>query len=347
MMQALASIRRPRARRFSTLLHIAAVATLASAACADDTPDPPNDASSGAPPLRVALLHPGPTSDNSWNAGAFRGIERIRDSLGATISSIQTKTPADFDENFRQYGVQRYDLVFGHGFEFQDAAVRIAPEFPGTVYVTTSGNRTGPNVAGMEFAFADPSFQAGMIAGAMTRTGVIGTIGGTEIPPVRTSFAAFADGARAVNPTVRILGSYIGNWDDASAGKEQALAQIGQRADIIFQNADAAGLGVFQAARERQDIRVIGSNSDQNAIAPAVTLASVVIDLPLAFLEVAREVKEKRFTGRVIRLGIRSGVVKLVINPALENTIPAATRAAVDSVGRLRATADSLPAATP
>src|SRR5829696_7547841 len=115
--------------------------------------------------FRVALLTPGSISDQSWNGGAYQGLLRVRDSLGAQVSHIQTKTPAEFEENFRQYGAQGYDLVFGHGFEFQDAAVRVAPDFPKTVYVTTSGNRTGPNVAGIEFGFGDASYLAGMVAG--------------------------------------------------------------------------------------------------------------------------------------------------------------------------------------
>ncbi|HET7458908.1 MAG TPA: BMP family protein [Gemmatimonadaceae bacterium] len=286
-------------------------------------------------PFRVALLTPGPISDQSWNGGAYKGLERIRDSLGASISHIQTKTPAEFDENFRQYGAQGYDLVFGHGFEFQDAAARVAPEYPKTVYITTSGNRTGANVAGIEFAFEDASYQAGILAGAMSKSGVVGVIGGTELPPVKTSFRAFEAGARSVNPRVRVLTSYVGNWDDVSAAKEQALAQIGQSADVIFQNADQAGLGVFQAAKEHRGVYVIGSNSDQNAVAPEVTLGSVVIDLPHAFLSVAREVKSGTFKPRVIELGSASDVVKLVLNPALASSIPAATRSAIDSVGAL------------
>jgi basic membrane lipoprotein Med (substrate-binding protein (PBP1-ABC) superfamily) len=69
-----------------------------------------------------------------------------------------------------------------------------------------------------------------------------------------------------------------------SAGREQALAQIGRNADVIFQNADAAGLGVFRAARETKKAFVVGSNSDQSSVAPEITIASVVIDLPHAFL---------------------------------------------------------------
>ena len=284
--------------------------------------------------FRVALLTPGAISDQAWNGGAYAGLMRIRDSLGAHISHVQTKSPPEFDENFRQFGAQQYDLVFGHGFEYQDAAIRVAPSYPATIYVTTSGNSTGENLAGMVFAFEEPSYLAGMIAGAMTKSNTIGLIGGTEIPPVRASFVAFEAGARAVNPAVRIITSWVGNWDDVSAGREQALAQIGRGADVLFQNADAAGLGVLQAARERS-VWAFGSNSDQNSLAPEVTLASVVIDLPHAFLVVARDVQEGKFTPGVITLHSSDEVVHLAINPELRDRIPADALAAVDSVNAL------------
>lgn len=316
-------------RAVAKLVFVAALGCSVLSACAH------KDRQNG---FRVALLTPGPISDHSWNGGAYAGLMRIRDSLGASVSHIQTRTPAEFEENFRQYGAQGYDLVFGHGFEFQEPALRVGPEFPRTTYIATSGNRAEGNVAGMVFAFEDPSYLAGIVAGMMTRSGIVGVIGGTELPPVKSSFQAFENGARAVNPKIRILSSFIGNWDDATAGKEQALAQIARGADFIFQNADAAGLGVFSAARERKNVFVFGSNANQNDVAPDVVIGSVVIDLPHAFLTVAREVKEKRFTPRVIELGTASDVVSYVPNPALESRVPAAVRAAVDSArARLRA----------
>jgi len=152
--------------------------------------------------FKVTLLTPGPFSNQSWNSGAYEGLIQIRDSLSAKISHIQTKTPAEFDENFRQYGAQRYNLVFGDGFKFQDAALRVAAEFPRTIYVTTWGTSTAKNVAGMEFAFEEASYLAGMVAGAITRTGTIGMIGATELPRVRRSFTAFGLGARLVKSTI-------------------------------------------------------------------------------------------------------------------------------------------------
>src|SRR5207237_517514 len=84
--------------------------------------------------FRVALLTPGPISDQSWNGAAYQGLLRIRDSLGAQVSHIQTKNATEFEENFREYGSRGFNLVFGHGFEFQDAARRVAPLFPKTIY---------------------------------------------------------------------------------------------------------------------------------------------------------------------------------------------------------------------
>jgi basic membrane protein A and related proteins len=294
----------------------------------------PGGAAAASKPFRVALLTPGPISDRSWNGGAYDGLVAIRDSLGAQISHVQTKTPAEFEENFRQYGAQGYDLVIGHGFEFQDAAVRVGPEFPKTMYITTSGNTVKANVAGIQFAFEEASYLAGILAAGMTKSGAIGAIGGTELPPVKRSFAAYAAGARSAKPGIRVIVSYVGNWDDVSAGKEQALAQINRKSDVLFQNADAAGLGVFQAARQSASTYVIGANADQNAVAPEVTLGSVVIDLPHAFLLVAKEIKERRFTPRVVSLGIRENVVRLVLNPTLQSRISAPVRATIDSVQR-------------
>lgn len=336
--------------KFSTCFHMLEVIGLATllAACGTEKRQAAiGDSQSVGASFHVALLTPGSISDQSWNGGAYQGLLRIRDSLHAQISHIQTKTPAEFEENFRQYGNQHYDLVFGHGFEFQDAARTVAPSYPQTQYVVTSGNTSGANVSGMVFGFAEPSFLAGMIAGAITRSNRIGVIGGTELPPVRESFHAFEDGVHHVNPSAKIVRSFIGNWDDVSAGKEQALAQLASGVDVIFQNADAAGLGIFQAVREANNAYVFGTNSNQNDIAPEVTVGSVAIDLPHAFLTVARQVRDHRFTPGIITLGMREQVVDLVLNPRLSSRIPAATKRTVDSARALiRAGRFTLPGAT-
>jgi basic membrane lipoprotein Med (substrate-binding protein (PBP1-ABC) superfamily) len=107
---------------------------------------------------------------------------------------------------------------------------------------------------------------------------------------------------------------------------------MSQGVDVIFQNADNAGLGVFQAAREKKGALVVGSNSNQNDVAPEVILGSVAIDLPLAFLTVAKQVEDGTFKPGVIKLGEASHVVTFIENPKLQGTIPVAARAKIDSL---------------
>jgi basic membrane lipoprotein Med (substrate-binding protein (PBP1-ABC) superfamily) len=311
-------------------LVFAAVAALFLAACTDS---PSTTSGQGGEAFRVALLSPGPISDAGWNALAYDGLLKIRDELGAEISQVETKTPAEFEEGFRDYARRGFALVFGHGFEFQQAAAAVAADFPDTVFITTSGNTVRPNVAPLRFMLEEAAYLEGMAAGLLSRSGVVGAIGGMEIPSVKSTLLAFAAGAKAVRPDIRVLTAYIGNWEDVGAAKEAALAQIQQGADLLFHNADAAGLGVFRAAQDR-GVLAFGANKNQNDVAPTVVLASAVIDIPRAFLKEAEDVKAKRFQARIVKLGMADGVVTLEWNEALRDRVPADVRARVEAARR-------------
>jgi len=275
-------------------------------------------------PFKVGLLTPGPISDNGWNAGAYEGLQAIAKELGAQVSHVQVKSPAEHEEHFRSYAEDGYQLVFGHGFEFQDAARRVGRDFPDTFFVTTSGNTVTRNVGAIVFELEEATYLLGMMAAGMSHSGKVGLVGGVEIPSVESTFLAFEDGATAVDPECRVLRTYIGDWVDSAKARSAALAQISQGADFIFQNADAAGAGVFQAVSENRDkgIYAFGSNRDQNNEAPEVILASAVIDIPKALLAVATEVKNSTYRPGVTRFSLRSGIVSLVLNPRLESRIP-------------------------
>ena len=327
--------------RAASIVPFACALLLCAAAGCDGGETPP--AAEAA--FKVALLSPGPVSDAGWNALAYEGLLAIRDQLGAEVSQVETKTPADFEEGFRDYARRGFHLVFGHGFEFQEAAAAVAPEFPATVFITTSGNTVRDNVAPLRFMLEEATYLAGMLAGLMSKSGVAGAVGGMAIPSVESTLLAFEAGALAVRPDFKVIKSYIGNWDDVGAAKEAAAAQIQQGADFVIHNADAAGLGVFQAAQSRGQaaqsrgqaaqapgVLAFGTNKNQNEIAPDVILASAVIDIPSAFLRVAQEVKDKRFRAGITRLGMADGVITFVVNPALRDRIPADAMARVDTV---------------
>ena len=306
-----------------------AVGTVFVLACVSRQHDTPAD-------LRVALITPGSIADAAWNAGAYAGLMQIRDSLGLHVSHIEARTPGEQEEALRTYASQGFDLIFGHGFEFQDAAERVAASYADPVFVVTSGHRVQGKVVPLVFRFGEATYLAGMVAGTLTRTGRIGFVGGIELPPVRQAFEAWERGARAVNPKVESRSTYLNNFDDAVAGREAALAMIRLGVDMLHHNADQAGLGLFQAAKEHPGVYLFGANADQAGLAPTRVLGSAVIDLPRAFLTVGREVKEGRFTPRIQSFGLESGVIRYVSNPALDSLVPMALK------DRLRAASDSI-----
>jgi len=302
-----------------------ALLSCALGACERDAEVAGNGTAANSQSFKVALLTPGPISDAGWNALAYEGLLAIRDQLGAEVAQTQTKTPAEFEEGFRDFARRGYNLVFGHGFEFQDAAAAVSPDFPATVFITSSGNTVRPNVAPLRFMIEEATYLQGVIAGKMSKTRKVGVVGGIEIPSVKSTVLAFSAGFRSVAPEGQVLVTYLGNWEDVGAAKEAALALIQQGSDFLFHNADAAGLGMFQAAQERR-VFAFGSNKNQNDIAPEVVIASAVIDIPRAFVEVAKQVKSSTFEGKIERFGIADGVVSLVYNPKLEAAIPPATK---------------------
>ncbi|HEM47488.1 MAG TPA: BMP family ABC transporter substrate-binding protein [Alphaproteobacteria bacterium] len=281
--------------------------------------------------FRVALLTPGSIADGGWNAGAYAGLELIRDELGAEISHVETRTPAEFEESFRDYASRGYDLVFGHGFEYQDAAAAVGATHPDTVFVTTSGNTVRENVAPMVFELEQATYLCGYLAGRMTATGKLGMIGGINLPSIRSTFVAFRAGALAARPDAVVREVFIGNFDDTAATREAALALLEEGADFLIHQANEAGRGVFQAVSERvaagQRAFAFGTNRNQNDMAPDVVIASATLDIPGALLEVARRVQAGEFVAAPIRLGMAEGIVRLEINPRLAPRIPDDVRA--------------------
>src|ERR1700682_4079293 len=93
-------------------------------------------------PMKVGLLTPGSVNDNGWNAIAYEGLRQIHQKLGAEVSNQETRTPQEIAEGLRAYGAQNYDLVFGHGFEYQDPALEAGRQLPNTIYAPRSGRQT-------------------------------------------------------------------------------------------------------------------------------------------------------------------------------------------------------------
>ena len=283
--------------------------------------------------FKVAMLLPGSISDAGWNALAYEGLKEIEKQLGAEISHAETRTPTDQEEQFRSYALDGHHMVFGHGYEFQDPAKAVAPDFPETIFITSSGGTITDNISPVNFRVEQAAYLLGMIAGMMTNTNKLGVMGGQNIPSVNSTFMAFEGGAKSVNPDAEISWVYVGNWEDIGKGKELALAQINEGVDFIFPNADAAGLGAYEAAeiaqKEGKMVYTFGANRDKSDISPTV-IANAVIT-PNAFVKIAKIIKEGKFKPQIYTFNMLTDeAITLTYSPALKNKVPEAVQKAVE-----------------
>ena len=164
------------------------------------------------------------------------------------------------------------DIIFGDAFGNEDPVRAVARDYPDIAFVFGSGGGPAePNFSVFDNWIHEPAYLAGMLAGGITKTNVLGVVGGMPVPEVNRIVNAFIAGAQKQNPAVEVKVTFINSWFDPAAAKEAALAQVDAKADVLF----AERAGVIEAAQEK-GLVAIGNMSDQSAIAPDTVLTSCV-----------------------------------------------------------------------
>ncbi len=261
--------------------------------------------------LKVALILSGTANDQGWNAVAYDGLKLIEEKIGAKTAYAEKISQSDQEEAFRNYAEDGYDVIIAHGFEFGDAALKVAGDFPDIKFIVTSTDISqGPNVGSLDVSNTQQGFLQGVVAAVTTKTGIVAAIEGMVIPPGIQALQGFEAGAKYTNPDLTVLHAFTGDYEDAAKAKEVALIMIDKGADVIMQNVDQAGLGVFQAA-VASDVLAIGSASDQSSLAPDNIITSGLVDFPQAFEKVVELIQNNQWEPQLYSMGVREGVISL------------------------------------
>lgn len=309
------------------LVCLAAIAGCSSKSASTTPSSPAGPANSPAAGFKVALLTSGPVTDHGWNESAYDGLKQIQSQLGAQISNQVIDNPSQIQSALQSYASQGYNLIIGHGDEYSDGAAKVAPQFPKVVFVTTGGDHTAANLAPIVFATEQGNYIQGMQAAFVSKSGKGGFVGGQALPPVVHAVDAFQKGAQSVKPSFSLAITYINSWNDTQKAKAQTEALIGQGADVLAHNCDAAATGFFQAAN-KPGMYTFGVNSNQNDQAPNV-LSSTILDIPKAFTDIATSVKNGTFKGETLYLGMKEGDVQVIDNPKFASLYTAAEKAQI------------------
>lgn len=257
----------------------------------------------------------GGKNDRSFNAAAWEGVVRAKKDLDIELRDVEPGNPTSIEPSMRAFAEKGFDLIIGVGFAQGPILQKVATDYPNTkfaivdgVIFEADGKTPKKNVASLVFREHEGSYLVGMIAAAKSKTGVIGFIGGMDIPLIHRFETGFEEGAKAVNPNIKVIDNYCGvtdsAWNNPGKGKELALSQISQGADVIFTAAGNSGLGAFDAVEQygknadgEANKFVIGVDSNQNGVKPGFVLTSMVKRVDNAVYDVVKEVLSGKFEG--------------------------------------------------
>lgn len=221
--------------------------------------------------IKVAAIYTVPV-EQQWVSRIHLALNKAVERGDIDYVFSENVANTDYERVMREYAEAGHDLVVGEVFGVERAARQVAKDYPNTAFLMGSSfGPSGDNFSVFDNWIHEPSYLTGMVAGSLTKSNLIGVVGGYPIPEVNRLIHAFMDGAREVNPDVQFLVTFIGSWFDPPKAKEAAFAQIDQGADLMY----AERFGVSDAAKER-GIPAIGNVIDTQEQYPDTVAASAL-----------------------------------------------------------------------
>ena len=251
----------------------------------------------------------GGKDDRSFNASAWEGVKRAAKEFPIVLRDVEPGDPTSIEPAMRAFAERGYDLIIGVGFAQTPIMEQVAKDYPKLNFAIIDGVSQLPNVASLIFKEHQGSYLVGMIAAKKSQTGTLGFIGGMDIPLIHKFEKGYEEGARSVNPNIRVIDNYVGvtdaAWNNPGQGKELAVAQINKGADVIFTAAGNSGLGAFDAAEQYKKF-VIGVDSNQNWVKPGFVLTSMVKRVDNAVYQIISDRVGSKFQGGIHVYGLEN-----------------------------------------
>jgi basic membrane protein A len=293
-------------------------------------------AAKGAADYKIVLLLPGPINDQSWNATNYAGLVKCNETLGTKMEYVESVQAADFESTFRNYAERGYDLIMAAGTQFDEAANKVAKDYPKTKFTVVNGMISeGENVAPIFPKEYEASYIAGIMAGEVTKNGQFATIGGFPNDAMEKLLDVYEKTAVSIATErgiadAKAVRAYANSWDDVALGKQMAETMIDNGADTLFVYANQVGLGSIQAASEK-GVKFVGFSGDQNSVAPGTVVGSVAFDFETFYTWAVDKFIKGELTGNMVHMGgIKEGIFKPVYTDQISSEVQAKIKDAMD-----------------
>jgi basic membrane protein A len=305
-------------------LAAAVVVALSLTACGggDDAASGGDASGGGSDTPAVANVINGPLGDQGFFDDAARGMAEI-EKAGSKIQNIQSdaNNPAQWKSNLESVSGGDWDLVITGTSQMVDILTETAPQYPDQDYLLYDSVVEAPNVASIVYKQNEGSYLAGVLAAqATTNTEAfplssgskkVGLVGGMDIPIINDFVEGYKKGVETVDPSIQVLVSYVGDFTDSNKGFDQATAMYEQGADVVFQVAGGAGIGVLKAAEESNKY-AIGVDSNQNGLHTGHVLASMLKNIGVSLQSAVEQYAAGELAfGEVTEYGLSNDGVSL------------------------------------
>jgi simple sugar transport system substrate-binding protein len=289
---------------------------------------PASAAASG--PLKIAFAYVGPVGDGGWTFAHDNARKALEAELGDKIqTSFVEKVPegADAERVFRDMASQGNKLIFGTTFGYMEPMQKVAADLPNVKFEHATGYKTAPNMNTYDSRTYEGAYMAGVIAGGMTKTNVLGVVGSVPIPEVIRNIDSFTMGAQSVNPKIKTKVVWVNTWGDPPKETDAAQALVNGGADVLFQNTDTSA--VLQTAGKAGKY-AFGWDSDMHSYAPDAHLASAVINWAPYYIKTTQAVLDGTWKGdQRTWWGVKEGAIDIV---SISDKVPADLKAKVEAV---------------
>lgn len=265
-------------KKFFTLI-LALILVLAFAGCSEKAKNGndvnTSDEGESKEMLKVTAVVAGSLGDRSFYDSAAEGLERLKSDHGVITRVLECKDDASMYKTQLVNAAETSDIVVAVGWEFYDSLPETAEAMPEVKFIYVDEAIDGvDNIMNIKYAQNEGSFLAGYIAAKMSKTGVIGAVGGEDNDTINDFYVGYEQGAKYADPDIKVSIVYAGTFSDPAKGKECALSLYDKKADVVFQVAGKTGEGVFEAAEEA-DAYAIGVDADQKYINDEVIICSM------------------------------------------------------------------------
>lgn len=249
--------------------------------------------------------------DQSFSDAAFAGLTKARDELDILFDYRELQQTGSYEKGFTELVEDGNDLVIGLGFMVLADLEKVAKKYPEQQFILVDSVSELKNITSITFKEEQGSFLAGAVAGMVTKSKVVGFVGGADVPLIHKFKAGFEQGVKTVNPAAEVKVAYSEDFGNADLGGEIAAGMIDQGADVLYAAAGFTGVGVLKEAQTRKKF-AIGVDSDQYFFAEKAIITSMLKNVDIALYDAIKEFKNgKKLGERQIELGIEEQGVGL------------------------------------